>query len=130
MRTICFLAVLSVFAVLPARSKADPIVIYDNFGPGQTYTSGSGYAISGPTNPTYGGQAAISLSFTPSTKVTFDSVLLPLGLISGTNSVTVSLRPEVSGQPGATPLESFTLTGLPTYPASTVFQLNSLLDPV
>jgi PEP-CTERM motif len=130
MKVIGVLAALLVFAVLPARSGASPIVLYDNFGPGQSYISGSGYAIGGPTNTTFGAQQAIAQAFTPSSTVTFDSVLLPLGLESGTNSVIVSLTPEVAGQPGAVPLESFTVTGLPTFPSSTVYQLNSVLDPV
>jgi hypothetical protein len=129
MRTISLLAVLSIFAALPARSKADPIVIYNNFGPGQTYGPDAWAAV-GPTNPVFPGvQSEVALSFTPTTTSTFDAVLLPLAYNFGTNSVNVSLTADASGHPGTT-LESFSLTGLPTFPTGAVYQLNSVTDPL
>jgi hypothetical protein len=54
------------------------------------------------------------LSFTPSITLPFDAVLLPLSYQFGTSSVIVNLTSDVSGQPGATPFESFSVSGLPT----------------
>jgi hypothetical protein len=127
MKAICCLLALSGFAIVPLRADASPIAVYDNFGPGQSYDTGDSWAVL--SVPGHSGQA-LAVPFTPATDVTLDAVLLPLNYLSGTNSVVVSLRPDVSGQPGATPLESFSLTGLPMEPSSTVFQLNSVSDPV
>jgi hypothetical protein len=126
MKTICCLLALAVFAMLAGRAEASPIVLYDNFGPGQSYDTGDSWAVD--SAPGYSGGLAVS--FTPATTVTFDAVLLPLDYFTGTNNVVVNLRPDVSGQPGAISLESFSLTGLIPAPASTVYQLNSVSNPV
>jgi hypothetical protein len=128
MKTIFRLAVLSLFAILPTRSDASAIVVYNNFGAGQSYNPTTGWAAEGPD--AFFGPGAVAEPFTPASTVTFDAVLLPLSNFAGTNSVIVSLRPDVGGQPGTTPIESFPLTGISTSPTSTVYQLNSIADPV
>jgi hypothetical protein len=131
MKAVCVVAALSAFAVLPSRLQASPIVIYDNFGPGLTYNTNAAWDAAGPNNTLIpGNQYADALSFTPSSTLTFDAVLMPLSYFSGTNSAIVNLTPDVSGQPGATPLESFSVSGLPTFPNGNVFQLNSVTNPV
>jgi PEP-CTERM motif len=127
MKATCCVLALSVFAILPVRADASPIAVYDNFGPGQSYDTGDSWAVLSVAG--HSGQA-LAVPFSPASTVTLDAVLLPLNYLSGTNSVVVSLHPDVGGQPGATSLESFTLTGLPTEPTSTVFQLNSVSEPV
>jgi hypothetical protein len=127
MKIASVLAVLPVLAILPARSIGSPIVIYDNFGTNQSFNQLQAWSVNGPSTI---GPEAVALSFTPSTALTFDAVLLPLASFAGTNSVIVSLAPDVNGHPGAAPLETFPLAGLPNPSAPTVFQLNSVLDPV
>jgi hypothetical protein len=131
MKAVCVVAALSAFAVLPSRSQASPIVVYDNFGPGQSYNIG-GWNVAGPTNPDGPAfEQAVAEPFTPATTVTLDSVLVPIFPVGATNSVIVSLRSDVIGpggaEPGA-PLESFTVTGLPA--GGTVFELDSISHPI
>jgi hypothetical protein len=130
MKAVCVVAALSAFAVLPSRSQASPVVIYDSFGPGQTYGADAWGAV-GPSNTLIpGADDAVALSFTPSNTLTFDAVLMPLAYDSGANSAIVNLTPDVGGQPGPTPLETFSPSGLPTFPSGTVVQMNSVNDPV
>jgi hypothetical protein len=126
MKAKVVLAAVSVLGLLASRADAS-VVVYSDFGPGQTYGSSLNDA-AGPTS-FIGEEIGYADPFTPTGTVTFASVVLPLSSVSGTNSLVVSLRPSVSGLPGS-PLESFTVTGLPSFPTSTVYQLNSLLDPV
>jgi hypothetical protein len=126
MKAIPVLVAVSVLGLLASRAEAS-IVVYSDFGPGQTYGSSLNDA-AGATS-FIGEDVGYADPFTPASTVTFASVLLPLSSVAGTKSLVVSLRPSVSGSPGA-PIESFTVTGLPSFPTSTVYQLNSLLDPV
>jgi hypothetical protein len=120
------LAAVSVLGLAASRVEAS-IVVYSDFGPGQTY--GSSLNDAAGSTSFIGEQIGYADPFTPTSTVTFASVVLPLSSVSGTKSLIVSLRPSVSGQPGS-PLESFTVTGLPSFPTSTVYTLNSLLNPV
>jgi len=127
-KTIFGLLSFLILAMMAARSDASPVVVYNNFGAGESYNTTNAWTVEGTS--TFFGQSELAESFTPTSTVTLDAVLLPLERISGTNSLIVSLRPDASGQPGTTSLESFTLTTLPTLPTSSVFQLNSLANPV
>jgi hypothetical protein len=67
---------------------------------------------------------AIAESFTPTSNFLFTSVELPMGIISGPNSFTVSLMSDTGGHPG-TALESFALTGVPFYTNPAIEQFTS-----
>ena len=104
-----------------------PAIVYSNLGPGLTYNATISNGVAGPNNADFPGfQVALAQSFTPTSTVTFDAVLLPLAYDSGTNSVTVDLFASSGGLPASTPLESFTVTGLPLFPSQPLFQLNSV----
>jgi hypothetical protein len=126
MKTNLILSLGFVVALFAASSEASPIVVYNNFGPGQTYNSTGAYSITGASIPRLG-EGEEALAFTPATTVALVSVQLPLEYIQGTNSLIVSLRPDVGGQPGTTPIESFTFTGLSA--TSTVVEGDSVLLP-
>jgi hypothetical protein len=123
MRTTCFAAVLSAFVLLPAQSKADPIVVFNDFGPGQTY--GPNAWIVENDEPL---QQGVALSFTPSTTVTFNSVLVPLSYVNGLDILQLNLSADVDGLPSKTPLLSGEVAGMPVFPAGEVVGLTPLDD--
>jgi hypothetical protein len=129
MKTLFPLSLGCLFALLPVPCRAAPIVVYDNFGPGQTYDTTGAYSVTGAAVPRLG-QGEEALSFTPASTVTLHSLLLPLTYLTGTNSLLVSLRADAGGQPAPTALESFTFTGLPTFFNSAVVEADSTLDPL
>jgi hypothetical protein len=120
--TICVAAFLSVFAILPSRSEASQIVVYNNFGPDQSY--GLSYYFLAGALGLYNEQS-IAAPFTPTTTTTFDSVLLPVGFIEGfDNGVNVSIVQDVAGEPGPTPLATFQTGELAGYTNSGVLDVS------
>jgi hypothetical protein len=105
-----FLGMLALFALVvsPARALADT-VIFNNLGPGNTFGSAAAWGVGGPTSSF--GFVSVGISFTPSVSLDLSQVLLPLELVSGTNSVEVSVYSDSTGLPG-TALESWSVTGL------------------
>jgi hypothetical protein len=122
-RTLCFVAVLSVFAVFPARSKADPIVVYNNFGfnpvYGESFNPGGWWQVNNALGGIDGNEFAspheVAVPFTPSTTVTFDEVLVPFSELFGEPVLSLSFSPDAGGHPSANPIE-FTGSIVPIYP--------------
>jgi hypothetical protein len=99
-----FIVFALVLAGLQVRN-ASAVSVYDNFGPGDTYDTGAGWPVVGPTN---GFTLEAAMRFAPSGNYSFVAADLAAGLVSGTNSITVTLASDNSGAPGAA-IETFQL---------------------
>jgi hypothetical protein len=97
-----FIVFALVLAGLQVRN-ASAVSVYDNFGPGDTYDTGAGWPVVGPTN---GFTLEAAMRFAPSGNYSFVAADLAAGLVSGTNSITVTLASDNSGAPGAA-IETF-----------------------
>ena len=95
---------------------ANATTIFSDFGPGNTYNAGIGWAVTGPGSFT----APFSQAgeFTSTGNYSVGQIDLGLGNISGTNSAVVSLWTEVSGLPGAQ-LGSWSVSGQPPFATAT-----------
>ena len=116
--TICVVAFVSVFTNLPSRSEASPIILYNNFGPGQSYNRFAFYQVAGAQSAI--AETALAEPFTPTITTTFDAVLLPLDNYRYANYINVSLGADVGGVPGPTPLVTFFDETLPVQNDGTV----------
>lgn len=129
--TICVVAFLSVFTNLPSRAEASPIILYNNFGPGQSYSLDC-INVAGANS--FFPEEGLAEPFTPTITTTFDAVLLPLDNYADADYINVSLVADVGGGPGPTPLLTFSDSMLPFQNDGTVidFAWNSSLgaDPV
>ena len=128
MKTTCFVAVLSVFAVLPARSKADPIVVFNDFGIspvfGEHYGLGDGYWFVNNANGIDGLFATPheeSVAFTPSTTVTLDTVFFAFTSFFGEDEVYLYLSPDAGGHPSTTQILVGGAIGIPNDPGDQVY---------
>ena len=95
-------AVVFVAVLITAAVQAD--VIYNNFGPGDTYYLGNGWLVAGPDTGT---SQSVAMPFTPSGSYTLDTATVAVGHINGTNSFDLALYDDASGLPGAA-LETWT----------------------
>jgi hypothetical protein len=103
------LATLTLLASVAAPARAD--IIFNDFGPGGTYNTSTGYTISGPTsNVGTAFTQGNAFTITPTSDFLLQQVQLAVGLVSGPNEVVVTLRADAGGKPGAV-LESFTFNG-------------------
>jgi hypothetical protein len=136
MKTTCFVAVLSVFAVLPARSKADPIVVFNDFGSspvfGETF-SGFGYwfvnnAIEG-VNQIFETAHEESVPFTPSTTVTLDTAFFSFTSFFGYDGANLYLSPDAGGHPSATQILVGGAAAIPNDPEGEVYGGGALFGP-
>ena len=93
---------------------ATPAVVFDSFLPDGSVNA-IGWAITGPPN---GPSQTLGMAFSPSGSYLMNSVSVALGLLSGPNSIALSLRSDSGGVPGDI-LESWSLTGLPPWPGLT-----------
>jgi len=107
-------------------AKADQVV-FNNFGPGQTWQQSSSSAITG--TQLAGGQI-IANQFTPNENFLFSSALLPMVRFGGTNILQVILMTNSGGVPG-TILETITLTNVVTSASGgSIVTANSLIHPL
>jgi hypothetical protein len=113
------------FAALGIVSPAYGDVIFNNFGPGDSYNPTTGQAIGGTTNQDIGDRFdAIGASYT------LDRVVLPLGFINGVNALDVSFMTSVGGVPG-TVIETWHVTNLPPFfQNNPPLVLDSVLHPL
>lgn len=100
--TSLIVALIGIALTGPARA----IVIYNSFGPGDTYITYEGAEISGPGSS--GGLFTSGFSFQPATTLSLESIQVAIGTISGSNAFSLSLQAAdgPSGMPG-TVLETF-----------------------
>ena len=109
-------------------ASAAPTVLFDTFGPGDTYNTGVGYTI-GVAGFDYdqGDQFVIGAA----TPHYLDKIELAVGLVAGTNSLDVWLMSDTAGEPGAI-IEAFNFSGAmgPFGFANPPLATNSVLRPV
>jgi len=117
------LAALLAAVLLPAAAAAT--TIFSDFGPGQSFNSGSSLSVNGPSGGS-GFEIDQAASFQPSSTFTLTSIDLAISFTKGTDSFKVEIAQNASGHPGAA-LEAFTLSGVPS--SATVETLTSILHP-
>jgi hypothetical protein len=101
---------LLALVLLTGTAKAD--IIYNNFGPGDTYNQYIGHTVGDPLS-----YQDIGEPFTPTgNSYRLDRMVLALSWIAGTNAVDVSLMTSVGDLPGSV-LETWHVTNLPDFGA-------------
>jgi len=109
-------------------ASAAPTVLFDTFGPGNTYNTAVGWTI-GISGLDYdqGDQFVIGAAVPYS----LDQIELAMGLVSGTNQLDVWLMSDAAGQPGAI-IEAFSFSGVmgPFGSANPPLAANSVLRPI
>jgi len=122
MRTITALATALLAFAIPARAG----IVFDDFAPGDKFNPVDGYVVSGGSD----GVLRVAAQFTAAASGELSSIRLALAYIAGTNDFTVSLLTDDGDSPGATVLESISLTDAPTYGgAYSPETVTSLLHP-
>ena len=89
---------------------AGAATIYNNFGPGNAYSTGAGWTVSGSTS--FPGSSTAGMAFTPSGSFTLTQIDVAINLVGGTNSASLTLNSDSSGAPGAV-LATWSLSSLP-----------------
>jgi hypothetical protein len=125
--SVAFGAALAVVVGASPSARAD--VIYDNFGPGDTYQTNIGWTIGGPPGTPFWEQGD---PFTVSGSWTLTQVTLAAGYVLGDNVYTVWLMDDNGGQPGNV-IEEFDFAGLGPFgsfnpPLVAASALNPTLD--
>jgi hypothetical protein len=106
--SVTILIAATVLLIATGQAGAS-VVLVNTFGPGDFYSIGSGGTL-GSSYPGSNAGAADRFSFTGSESYQLDSIELAVGLLGGTNQLTLSLMTDAAGVPGAA-LESFSFTG-------------------
>jgi hypothetical protein len=105
---IRLLGALAACALLTVPARAD--IIFNNFGPGDSYQQFQGQSVGGTRF-----RQDVGDRFVPTAaSYTLDKVVLPLSLISGTDGVDVLFMTSVGGVPGSV-LESWHVSALPPF---------------
>lgn len=102
-----------VLLVFAETARATPVTIFSDFGPGNSYTSGIGWTVSGPAS-TAGFFQSVAMPFTSSGDYQLSQIDIALGFAGGTNSATLTLNSDNSGTPGAV-LMTWNLSSLPAF---------------
>jgi PEP-CTERM motif len=97
------LLVIGFVAVAATPGKA-AIVLFDNFGPGNSYQTNVGWTIS--SSGSSPGLFTQGEGFIPSATALLNSINVAAGLVTGPNDITFDLRANSGGVPGAL-IESF-----------------------
>jgi hypothetical protein len=124
-----FIVFALVLAGLQVRN-ASAISVYNNFGPGDTYSLTGSWFVAGPTS-IVGANVEVAMSFVPSEDCTFVAADLAVSLDMGTNSLHVTLAADNSGAPGAT-IETFLFNDAmgPSGIANPPLQADSVTNPI
>jgi len=102
--------VLIVAAILfIAAGQAGADVLFNTFGPGDSYQTAIGWTIGLPPGTPDNFAQGNQFSFTGLQSYRLDSIELAVGLVAGTNQVNVSLMNDAAGLPAAV-LEAFSFT--------------------
>lgn len=125
---------LAIFFLLPGICMAGPVTVFSNFGPSfgsESSVNGAGWCITGSTSPDCGPlvDRTIGAAFTPSGNFTLSQIDLALGFGAGTNGAVINLVAGSGGLPGATIIESWTITTVPTSTVPGPSPIVTLLSP-
>jgi hypothetical protein len=122
------ITILATVLLAVGTATAAPTVLFDTFGPGDTYDTSVGYTI-GFTGSEYdqGDQFMIGAA----TPHYLDKIELAVGLVEGTNQLDVWLMSDAAGEPGAI-IEAFSFTdAMGAFgDANPPLAANSVLHPV
>jgi hypothetical protein len=121
------IVVLAGLAVSASSLRAD--VIYTNFGADDAYAAGAGIIV---TNDNLA-WSSVAIAFTPVANYTLSSIeFIATGLNpDGTDTATLGIFADNGGQPGSTPLESFTVDSLAQFGSLVpVMSVTSALQPL
>jgi len=125
--TTLFAAVFCVLFVCATSTQASTIV-YSNLGPGDSYSTGTGWTVSGPS-VFFGTQFEQGSPFTSGSTVSLGTIELALSNVQGTNTIDIWLMSDSSGAPDAI-MESWTATNLGPFGSNNpLVVLNSVLMP-
>jgi len=121
--------ILCAILVLTSHVSAAPTVLFDTFGPADTYTTNVGWTIgfSGSEFDT----ASQLFSIVPATPHYLDRIELAVGIVDGTNQLDVWLMSDAAGEPGSI-IEAFSFTDAmgPFGSANPPLSADSVLHPV
>lgn len=99
--------------VFTETARATPVTIFSDFGPGNSYTSGVGWTVSGPVSAA-GYFQSVAMPFTSSGNYQLSQIDIALSFGAGTNSAMVTLNSDSSGAPGGV-LMMWNLSTLPAF---------------
>lgn len=115
--------------LIVGSASAAPTVLFDTFGPGDTYSEGFGYTIGiyALGHVDQGNQFVIGAA----TPHYLDKIELAMALVYGTNQLDVWLMSDIAGEPGAV-IETFSFTDAmgPFGSANPPLAANSVLHPI
>jgi len=120
-------AILLIVLLAIGSASAAPTLLFNTFGPGDTYNTGVGYTIGTASGYDQGDQFVIG-AVTPHY---LDKIELAVGRVAGTNSLDVWLMSDAAGEPGAI-IEAFSFSGVmgPFGSANPPLAANSVLRPL
>jgi len=118
----CLAAALVLLAVGDARANT----VYSNLGAGGTF-SGGGILVCGASTDC-GEIYWDATTFIPTANYTLSEIDIALTNEAGTNGATVQLVNSVGGLPGTTVYETWTLSGLPAYGATSLGSADMLMS--
>jgi len=120
-------AILVTVLLAIGSASAAPTVLFNTFGPGDTYNTNTGWTIGTASAYDQGDQFVIGAA----TPHYLDKIELAGSLVSGTNSLDVWLMSDAAGEPGAI-IEAFNFSGAmgPFGSANPPLAANSVLLPV
>ena len=95
-------------ALLAVQAAASAVVVYTNFGPGDSFDTSSSLQLFGPTHAS-GVVQHWAATFTPGSDVFLDSVEVALEHAEGSTSVLVRVTGDDSGFPDLSFLEEVTV---------------------
>ncbi len=125
------MALVTGLLALAAVLAAGPVpadVVYNSFGPGDTYLTSGGWLIAGSAVSGTGTVKAAAMPFVPTADYYFDSLDLVLARFSGPNIVKIALMSDNANAPGLE-MESWTLTNAMGGPSGAVVHVNSASNP-
>ncbi len=113
------LALAAMVAVIPTANAA---IAFNNFGPGDSFNTGSGGTIGGPTGPV--GYLIQGEGFNSLASGQVSTITLAYGHVTGTNSATFRLY---SGTPTSfgSLMASWVVTGMPGFGSGLTFTINN-----
>jgi len=120
---------LPALAVALAAGPMSADVVFNSFGPGNTYLTTGGWVVAGSAVSGTGGVKAAAMLFVPTADYYFHSLELVLAGYSGPNIVKIALMADGGNVPGLE-LESWTLTNAMGGTSGALVHVNSTSNPL
>lgn len=100
-----------------------PAVVYNSFGPGNTFATNHP---DGLAMPAIGYYTRLAVPFTPSSPVTLESITVAMSHVYGSNVIRLTVQTDAAGLPGDTVLDAMEVVWFPTIPECVVNRQCSL----